>query len=233
MVLIRAWLEYLRGLHYVSVAIRIILATLCGGVIGLERGVKGKAAGFRTHILVCVGAALTMMTGQYIFLHISTQADPARLGAQVISGIGFLGVGTIITSRMHRVRGLTTAAGLWTSACLGLAIGIGFYEAAIMGAVAVILAMNLFQRVDRYFYSRRYVREYCIKADSIRNVKHIITQIKEQNYKILDTMLEHDLSRGDRNVTLVITVRRYKNQSPEEFLLLVSEAEGIIFVEEV
>lgn len=226
-------MSYLRDLNYWSICLRILLAVFCGGIIGMERGVRGKVAGFRTHILVCVGAAMTSMTGQYIILYVSPGADPARLGAQVISGIGFLGVGTIITSRTHRVRGLTTAAGLWTSACLGLAIGIGFYEAAVVGAFAVTMAMVAFQKVNRYFYSRRYVREYCIEADSLGSMKRVIVKIKEADFVILGTMLEHDRSQNGGNVTMVIMVKRKKHHSPEEFQFLVGEAEGILFVEEI
>ena len=100
-----------------TVLLRIALSALCGGMVGLERGRKGRPAGFRTHILVCLGAALAMMTNQYIAESFST-GDPARLGAQVISGIGFLGAGTIIVTGQRQVKGLTTAAGLWASACV-------------------------------------------------------------------------------------------------------------------
>lgn len=227
------WLQYLRELNYASVCVRIILAVLCGGIIGLERGVKGRAAGFRTHILVCVGSALTMMTGQYIIQYLNQNADPARLGAQVVSGIGFLGVGTIVTTRTHRVRGLTTAAGLWTSACLGLAIGIGFYEAALIGAVTVMIAMITLLKVDRYFYGKRYVREYYIEVDRISNVRNILTKIKEHNYAILETIMEQDRGEYAGSVTLVLTVKADKKQGTEEFLLLIGEEKGVLFVEEL
>lgn len=228
-----AWLEYIRELNYVSVCIRIVFAVLCGGIIGLERGVKGRAAGFRTHILVCLGAALTMMTGQYIIEYVSTTADPARLGAQVVSGIGFLGVGTIITTRTHKVRGLTTAAGLWTSACLGLTIGIGFYEAALIGAITVTIAMIALQKVDRYFYGRRHIREYCIEIDRVSNVRSILSKIKEQNYKILETMMEQNRGESGGSVTLILTVKTEKMQGPEEFILHIGEEQGVLFVEEL
>ena len=226
-------IQYLRELNTVSICLRIILAVLCGGMIGMERGIKGRAAGFRTHILVCVGGALTTMTGQYIILHVSSLADPARLGAQVISGIGFLGVGTIITTRAHKVRGLTTAAGLWTSACLGLSIGIGFYEAAVLGTVIVILAMIGFQRIDRFFYSRRAVREYCIEAGGISEVKNIINRIKNEGYQILETALEQSHSGYGEGLVLVVIVKMKKEQSPEEFVLTIGEEKGVLFIEEI
>lgn len=226
-------LEYLRGLNMASILLRVMLSVLCGGIIGLERGVKGRAAGFRTHILVCVGAAVTTMMGQYIVLHINSNADPARIGAQVVSGIGFLGVGTIVTTKAHRVRGLTTAAGLWTSACLGLAIGIGFYEAAVVGVVAVMVAVITLQRVDRYFYGNRYVREYYIEVDGIRKVRKILAQIKGYNYKILETIIEQDRSEREGVVVLIVTVKSPQRQSAEEFMMHVGEEKSVLFVEEI
>ena len=227
------WLDYLRGLNYASICVRILLAVLCTAIIGMERGVKGRAAGFRTHILVAVGACLTMMTGQYITQELGVSADPARLGAQVISGIGFLGVGTIIITRNHRVRGLTTAAGLWTSACLGLAIGIGFYEAAVIGSVAVTFAIIALQKVDHYFYGKRYIREYYIETEGVSCVRRIIQKIKNSDYKIIETMMEHEKGTTASNIALIIKVKLEKGQDPEAFLVTVGEEKGVLFVEEL
>lgn len=125
---------WLLELNYLTILIRTLLALLCAGLIGYDRDAHGSAAGLRTHILVCVGAMLAMCTGIFSALHYG--GDVGRLGAQVVSGIGFLGAGTIIVQRGH-ISGLTTAAGLWASACIGLAIGAGFYEAAVIGTLAV------------------------------------------------------------------------------------------------
>ena len=130
-------IDYLRDLTTISVIIRLTMATLFGGIIGLERGMKNRAAGFKTHILVCIGSTLAMLTNQYIIAYMNSSADPSRLGAQVISGIGFLGAGTILVTGKQQIKGLTTAAGLWASACMGLAIGVGFYEGAIIGCTFI------------------------------------------------------------------------------------------------
>ena len=106
----------------------MVLAFLCGGLVGLEREYKRRPAGFRTHILICMGAAMTTLTSQYLYLEMNYQTDMARLGAQVVAGIGFIGAGTIIVTRRQRIKGLTTAAGLWATAIIGLALGAGFYE---------------------------------------------------------------------------------------------------------
>ena len=122
--------------NFITLIFRTLLVVLCGGVIGYDRDAHGAPAGFRTHILVCLGAMIVMSTGQYAAMYYNI--DVTRLGAQVVSGIGFLGAGSIIVNKRH-IRGLTTAAGLWASACIGLAIGIGFYEGAVIGTIAVYI----------------------------------------------------------------------------------------------
>jgi putative Mg2+ transporter-C (MgtC) family protein len=137
----------LREITYLAVALRIVAAALLGGLLGMERGMKNRPAGMRTYMLVCTGACLVMLTNQYIYQLFGT-GDPVRMGAQVVSGIGFLGGGTIIVTRHSRIKGLTTAAGLWAAAGVGLALGIGFYEAAVVGAIAIFVVMTLLQRMD-------------------------------------------------------------------------------------
>lgn len=139
--------NYLGQINLASILLRIFMAMACGGVIGLERGKAQQAAGMRTHMLVSLGAAMVMLTGQFMYLHFNT-GDPARLGAQVISGIGFLGAGSIMVSGDSKVRGLTTAAGLWTAACIGLTIGIGFYSAGILATILVYLIMARMKKIE-------------------------------------------------------------------------------------
>ncbi len=132
-----------------EIVFRLILAGILGGIIGYERETENKPAGFRTHMLICIGSALVMVTSEDIFSRYAglTNLDPARLGAQVISGVGFLGAGTIIRDGLN-VRGLTTAAGVWVVACVGLAAGIGFYEGAIVSTLfiyLILLTMKKFQ----------------------------------------------------------------------------------------
>ena len=117
----------LRSVTTLSVFVRLACAFICGGIIGIERSYKRRPAGFRTHILICIGAAITTLTSQYLYLNMHYFTDMARLGAQVVAGIGFIGAGTIIVTKRQNVKGLTTAAGLWTSAIIGLAFGGGFH----------------------------------------------------------------------------------------------------------
>lgn len=142
-------LEVLNGFNAWSVAFRIFLAALVGGCIGSERGRHGRAAGLRTHILVCVGASMTTLIGLYATNCLGSNGDPMRMGAQVVSGMGFLGAGTIMVRNRSHVTGLTTAAGLWATACIGLAIGAGFYFAVLLSFLVVMLTITVLIRLER------------------------------------------------------------------------------------
>lgn len=140
----------LRDLNLLSVCVRIALAMLFGGTIGFERGMRQRAAGLRTHMLLCVGAASTMLVSQYIYACYGV-GDPSRLSAQVLSGIGFLGAGTIIITRRNQIKGLTTAATLWATACMGLAVGSGFLECAVVMYLAIIIILLVVNILDNKY----------------------------------------------------------------------------------
>lgn len=137
-----------RFAYSLEALMRLALAGVFGGIIGFEREHSHRPAGFRTHILVAVGSALVMLTSSFIFEEYKGMAniDPARLGAQVISGIGFLGAGTILREGFS-VKGLTTAASLWAVSCIGLAAGIGYYEGAVIATIFIIITLNILKRV--------------------------------------------------------------------------------------
>lgn len=139
--------HWLSEINIYSIFIRIFLAVILGGLIGIERAFKKHEAGFRTNILVCVGATMTTFCNQFIYEYFGG-GDVARLGAGVISGVGFLGAGTILLTSRNQIRGLTTAAGLWTCACLGISIGLGFYTVAICGCFAIMLVLYLLPRME-------------------------------------------------------------------------------------
>ena len=139
----------LRDLTSLSVAVRLLLAFFCGGLIGLERSYKNRPAGFRTHILVCIASAVASMTGLYLYLNQGLPTDISRMGAQIISGLGFIGAGTIFVTKKPTVRGLTTAAGLWASGIIGLAIGGGFYEGGLLATAMVLITEIYFSRVTQ------------------------------------------------------------------------------------
>lgn len=149
-------MDEIRILTEGAIVVRILISLAFGAILGLDRGLKSRPAGLRTYILVCVGSCIVMMTNQYVYQVFDT-GDPVRMAAQVVSGIGFLGAGTIIVTRRNQIRGLTTAAGLWASACVGLAIGIGLYEIALVGGLAVIIVLTSLGHWD--FFIRRRARD--------------------------------------------------------------------------
>ena len=146
-------LHTIREITYGTIFFRLFLSIVIGGVLGLERGRKSRPAGLRTYILVCLGSTVVMMTNQYVSQCMNT-GDPVRMGAQVLSGIGFIGAGSIMKTGRNQVRGITTAAGLWAAACIGLAIGIGFYEVAIAGGILIFIVLSLMQNMDYYNCSK-------------------------------------------------------------------------------
>lgn len=169
-----------------NILIRVIAAAVLGGVVGLDRGMKHRGAGTKTITVVCLGATLVMLTEQYIQIHFPGLANMNRLAAQVISGVGFIGVGTIIISK-HRVRGLTTAATLWASACIGLAVGIGFIEGGVLITIMMMLSLHVLPFVERF--ATRHSR-YCnvfIDLEKSRDLHTVIHDLKEAGI-VIDSM---------------------------------------------
>lgn len=170
-------------LNMFSVAFRIVLAVAVGGFIGNERGRHGRAAGLRTHILVCLGAAMTTLMGLYAVNCLGSNGDPLRMGAQVISGIGFLGAGTIMVRNRSHVTGLTTAAGLWATACIGLAIGAGFYWAAIVAFAAVMLTVTVIAHMEAKSPSRER-GAYYIELTNIAAARNFCEDVENFNIEV-------------------------------------------------
>ncbi len=169
-------------------AFRISLALIIGGIIGMERGRHGRAAGMRTHILVCLGATLASMTGMYAYNLIGGTNDPLRLAAQVISGIGFLGVGTILIKGRFQITGLTTAAGIWCAATIGIALGIGYYEGAIVTFLGSVIAVTVMHRFE-YRVARRHSRfGMYVEIVSAEKVRPIIDYLS-QHYNAIDLQI--------------------------------------------
>lgn len=175
---------------------RLSLAALLGGLLGLERERKNRPAGLRTYLMVCLGAALTVVLSEYEQLMLSTRwalaagddarIDVSRLGAQVINGIGFLGAGTILVSSRQKVRGLTTAAGLWASACMGLAIGAGFYTCVWAGFLLIYLAMHLLPRLETRILSRARSMNVYVAYGSPENIGPITASLRARQIQIYD-----------------------------------------------
>ncbi len=232
--LIENLFPHLLDLNIESLILRTVLAIICGGLVGLERGRKGRPAGFRTHILVCLGAALSMIISQFIVVNYpDIDVDPGRLGAQVISGIGFLGAGTIIVTGRRQVKGLTTAAGLWASACMGLAIGIGFYTASIIMCIAIGLVSTILQKIDGFIISRSKTMDLYVEFRNIKDISSFMKQIRERNMRLADIEINKIKNSRITTVSLLTTITSEKRCVHSDVIEMISAMEGVKFVEEV
>ena len=225
--------DTLRDMTFLSVCVRMLLATVCGGIIGMEREYKRRPAGFRTHILICLGAAMTTLTSQYLFLEMHYYTDTARLGAQVIAGIGFIGAGTIIVTRRQRVKGLTTAAGLWTAAIVGLALGSGFYEGGIFVTSLILLAELVFSKLEhRILRNAPEVNLYLEYLDK-PCLDTVLRLLKEQNVKVLDLEITRAEGTEKHHACAIFSLRLHKKVRLEQLLVAIEGIDGTILVEEL
>lgn len=222
----------LYDLNMLTVFLRLLLAVALGGVIGLERGANKHPAGFRTHILVCVGAALAMLTNQFIHINFEPVVDPSRLGAQVITGVGFLGVGTILVTGRYKIRGLTTAAGLWASACIGLAVGIGFYSGAIMAAALVLISLGVLPRLEAMFYQHSRTLSIYIEIDSIKNFKPLVHAIKEMGVSVSEAHLDKSALNMEGAAAVNLSVRLPKKCLVHNIIEEINNLPYVIITEE-
>ena len=164
------FIKLIEQFNIVSVIARILLAMFLGGLIGIEREKSRRPAGFRTHILVCVGACMTALIGLFVWYELGDVTDPVRISAQVISGIGFLGVGTILVKEHDHITGLTTAAGLWTTAAIGIACGYGFYSVAIVGTLVVTITSAILFKLEKGTRRRNSVKSIYLEMEGTEYV---------------------------------------------------------------
>lgn len=213
-----------------SVFIRLSLAVLLGGAIGLERGFKHQAAGFRTYMIVSLGSALIMITSEFLLLRYRT-GDPARLGAQIISGIGFLGAGSIMVSNMQ-IKGITTAAGLWAAASIGLAVGAGFFLGPVIAVAFLLVIMAVMGKLDVYLY--RYSRAMLISAEfqSMEYLAAFIKKLRDRDCVVADIDIK-DLPVHTQYVGAVIKLLLPKPIDHVSLIESMSKAEGLEYIIEL
>lgn len=221
----------LREITYLSIALRIVIAVLCGGALGLERGMKNRPAGMRTYMLVCVGACLIMLTNQYLF-QVTQAGDPMRLGAQVVSGIGFLGAGTIVVTRHNRIKGLTTAAGLWSAAGVGLALGVGFYEAALIAGLAIFVVMTLLQRWDDNLHSKTRAVEIYVELAEGTTLGAFIQGVRALELDISNVQIERS-GAAENGCELIATLKAKKRGRHDDLMDQLRQIEGVRYLEEL
>ena len=212
--------------------LRMLLAVICGGLIGVEREHKRRPAGFRTHILICLGASLTTLTSQYIYLQLDMFTDLTRLGAQVIAGIGFIGAGTIIVTKRRQVKGLTTAAGLWASAIVGLAVGAGYFEAALIATAMILLVELVLSRFEWFLMST--ARDIHLYVEYKEN--DALEKIDEylRNRAILVTDLHITKSAGStKNPCAIYSLQLPRKMTHDRVMTALTELAGVVSVEEL
>ena len=237
-------LNFLRELNIWSVMLRLVMAMAFGGLIGMERGKKRRAAGFRTYMLVCLGAALTMLLSQYEYGmltgawaetagEVGIRTDVSRFGAQVINGIGFLGAGTIIVTGRQEVKGLTTAAGLWASACMGLAIGAGFYECVVLAFALIFLCIRLLPPLESMMVERARNMNLYVEFSSLDDVGAIIGRIKSQGAQIYEVDIERGTEESHHRPSAVFTIRLDHAVHHAQVMAAISELENVTTIDEI
>lgn len=207
-----------------SVILRILLATLLGGIIGLERGRHGRAAGLRTHILICVGSALTALVGLFATNALGADGDAFRISAQVVSGIGFLGVGMIMVRNRTIITGLTTAAGLWATAIIGIAVGYGFYIGALATTFICVVSVTLFGIFESKGKS---VTVFYIEVSSTDKTTAVIKELKSAINSDITVDVVAPKSTAAGHVGLLLHVKTVRTSA--ETLKIIESIENIDF----
>lgn len=229
-----AILAYLRELNCISILLRFLVAGVCGGVIGYSRGRLQRPAGFRTHVLVCIGAASTMIVSQFCVDELGITGDALRIPAQVISGIGFLGAGSIIVTGKYRnhITGLTTAAGLWASACMGLAAGAGYYECAIIMCVIIYMVLVPLFKLDTNHVKTLHSMMLYVEVDAGARLSEAMRSMKEEG--VLLNTIEPFGSNGADYVGYKIEVELLDRAlQPAQALEMIRGIEMVQFVQQI
>ena len=217
-----------------SALLKIILASLCGGAIGLEREIKGRPAGLKTFSLVCLGSALVMITNDFICRFISFgTGDIARMAAQVISGIGFLGAGSIMVTGYNQVKGLTTAAALWVTAALGIAIGTGFYFGAFFGLCVIHFTSVLFNYIDKKILQCSRNMTIYVDGEDEDFMLRLILYFNSRQIKVVNLVRKAENKWYVDDVCAMISIKFTKRISHSRTLEDIRNIEGIRYAEEL
>lgn len=220
-----------------DIVLRIVLAGILAGAIGLERELRSKEAGLRTHFLVGVGSALIMIVSQYGFADVlrynNISLDPSRIAAQVVSGIGFLGAGTIMVTSKNQIRGLTTAAGLWASACMGLAIGVGFYKLAIIGNLCIFAVIAILNKFDRKVYGKSRQIDAYVEFEDSHVLSEIVAYARERDYTIRNIQVIKNKAVDITKIGAILSLKTKDKVDHSLVIADLSELIGVCYIEEV
>ena len=223
------WFTMLMDFNTISVIVRVFLAMFFGGIICLEREKNKRPAGFRTHILVCVGSCLTALIGLFVWMEFGNIADPMRISAQVISGIGFLGVGTILVKEHDHITGLTTAAGLWATASIGIACGFGFYEGALVGTLVVAITAAILFKLETRGRKKNRKRTIYLEVQGTNSLNEYMDWLA-QEWKARNISVVPPRTALTGNVGLEVVLPFVGNEDSKEMLEKLRKKEGVLFV---
>ena len=200
----------------------------------MEREFKRRSAGFRTHILICLGAAMTTLTSEFWLVYMRYYLDAARLGAGVVAGMGFIGAGTIIVTRRQRVKGLTTAAGLWTVAVVGLAIGAGFYEGGLLTTVLILLAEMLFSKLEYHIMATAPEINLFIEYEDRSALDRVLKLYRDRQIKVSNMEITRQPGgEGNDAACALFTLRLNKHCPAGTIISDICATDGVINVEEI
>ena len=215
-----------------SILVRLFLVILFSGIIGVERASKRQEAGLRTFVLVCVGATIAMLTNQYIYETFNT-GDVGRIAAQVVSGIGFLGAGSILITSRNQIKGLTTAACLWACACMGIAIGVGFYTLAIIGFSLTIIVLFFLAPLEKKLTKHSRTHRFHIELEARTDLKSLVTYLRELNIKIQSIERNAAYANSGLSVYTVNIKNNSQEEINDEFFNNLKKLKYVNFVEEI
>ena len=235
MFIVNAWnwlLDAASAWSVLGITIRLLFALIVGLVIGIDREMKRRVAGIKTHILVCIGSAMVMITSQYMMKEFGGVGDPARLGAQVISGVGFLGVGTIIVTGRNQVRGLTTAASIWVCACVGLAAGIGFIEGVVIALVFLVFTLKVLGKLDNVVQKRAREIDFYIEFKDNKGLTQFSEKMKEDGNRIVRMQIGK-CEGEDESPNALVSIRVKERDKLSVFFAEIRHLKYVKFVEEL
>ncbi len=225
--------DFAREMTLLGVAVRMIAAVICGGLVGLEREVKRRPAGFRTHILICLGASVTILTNLYLYQALHLYTDISRMGAQAIAGIGFIGAGTIIVTKRRRVKGLTTAAGLWAISVIGLVCGAGYLELAFFATFMILVAEMLLVKLEyRYAHKLKDVNLY-IEYTRAECIEQIMLTLKTQRIPVTNLEVTRVSEGEEHRFCAIVEIEISNEQLEGELIQKLHAIEDITSVEEL
>ncbi len=226
--------DFAREMTLLAVAARMLTAMACGGVIGIERELKRRPAGFRTHILICVGASITVLTNLFLYQVMHLYTDVSRMGAQVITGISFIGAGTIIVTKRRRVKGLTTAAGLWAVGIIGLVCGAGYLELAIFATLMVLFAELVLSKLEYRFARIIQDANLYVEYRHSEDLPQIMDVMQQHGAEIHDLEISRINEEADEHYyAAVLSVQARRRNLDDVLIPAVTAIENVIQIEEI